>query len=291
MKKFAWVVGTILLALTLLVVSCAKPAPATTPATTTPAAPSTVTSVEGTLGEVDVQKSTITVETGQGSKAFVITPNTSLTLMGQTCSLAQLEELQASGQDFDCTAVYDDDGNVLALNVYKISQPASSRGTISDVNIKDSTITVKTGSGDVVYNVDPDTGLIIGGVACSLALLDELLAAGAELPCTVIYNTDEKGTASYIDIANPPNLTQNVGTITTVDIEKASVTILTDKGERTYEVDAKTGQWLNGEVCSLADVEAATELGDTLGNCKVIFYTDKDGKLVYIDISQSIPTN
>ena len=290
MKKFAWVLGTILLALTVLTVSCAKPAPATTPATTTPAEAPNVTSVQGTLGEVDAGESTVTVQTGQGEKSFKVTADTSLTLMGQTCSLAQLEELQASGQDFDCTAVYDDEGNLAALNVYKISQPASSRGTISDVNITDSTITVKTGSGDVVYDVDPATGLIIGGVACSLALLDELLAAGAELPCTVIYDTDEKGTARYIDIANPPNLTQSVGTITTVDIEKSTVTIMTDKGERTFEVDAKTGQFLNGEVCSLEDVEQATELGDSLGSCKVIYYTDKDGKPVYIDISQSIPT-
>jgi len=199
-----------------------------------------------------------------------------------------LDELTASGADFDCTVVYDEEGNVLALNVYKISPAAAARGTISDVNIKESTITVKSASGDKVYDVDPDTGLLIGGVVGSLELFNALVEAGAEMPLTVIYSVDAEGKALYIDVANPPNLIQGTGTIKSVDVEKSTVTITTDKGDRTFEVDAKTGQFLNNEVCSLADVEAALEHGEFVTGCQVLYYTDKDGRLVYLDVSEQI---
>ena len=253
-----------------------------------PAAPPKVTAAQGTLGTVDVKKSTVTVETPKGPQTYKITSNTALTFEGKACTLDQLAELEASGDNFDCTVVYDAEGNVAALNVYRLPTPASITGTISDVNIKDSTITVKTASGDKVYDVDPETGLIIGGVACSLALVDALLDAGAVLPCTVIYSTDAKGTALYIDIANPPNLIQGTGTLEEVSIEKSSVTIQTDKGEKTFQVNAKTGQFLNNEVCSLEDLEAALEHGGFVTGCQVIYYTDKDGKLVYLDVSEQV---
>ncbi len=288
MRKFAWVLGTILLASVLVVVGCAAPA-ATPPATTKPAEQPKVTSVQGTIEDVNISKSTVVVETPAGPKPFTVTPSTSLTLNGQACTLAQLDELQASGQDFDCTVVYDEEGTVLALNVYKITPSAAVKGTISDVNIKDSTVTVKTASGDKVYDVDPETGLLIGGVACSLELINALLDAGGDLSCTVIYSVDDKGTALFVDIASPPNIIAGVGTVESVDVEKSTVTLTTDKGERTFVVNAKTGEFLNGEVCSLADIDAANELGATLGACQVLYYTDKDGKLLYIDISQSAP--
>ena len=279
--------GTILLALTVLFVSCAKPA-TTTPVTTPPAAPPKVTSSEGHLTDASAKDSTVTIHTEQGLRTLPITPNTSFTFEGKVCTLEQLDELTASGADFDCTVVYDEEGNVLALNVYKISPAAAARGTISDVNIKESTITVKSASGDKVYDVDPDTGLLIGGVVGSLELFNALVEAGAEMPLTVIYSVDAEGKALYIDVANPPNLIQGTGTIKSVDVEKSTVTITTDKGDRTFEVDAKTGQFLNNEVCSLADVEAALEHGEFVTGCQVLYYTDKDGRLVYLDVSEQI---
>ena len=59
---------------------------------------------------------------------------------------------------------------------------------------------------------------------------------------------------------------------------------MTDKGERTFEVNAKTGEFLNGEVCTLAQVEQANQLGDPITGCEVLVYTDSAGKLVYLDI-------
>lgn len=288
MKKFALILGLTLLALTVLLVGCAKAPTATTP--TTPAAPPQVTTSQGTLGEVNVPKSTVTVETPQGPKPVAITPNTFLTFEGKACTLDELAQLEASGENFDCTVVYDEFGEVAALNVYRLPTPASVEGSISDVNIAESTVTVKTASGDKVFDVDPATGLLIGGVACSLDLVNALLEAGGQLPCTVIYDKDQQGNALYIDIANPPSLAQGTGTVQSVDIQKSTVTIQTDKGPRTFEVDAKTGAFLNGEVCSLPDIEQALEVGANFAGCQVLFYTDSAGDLVYIDISTTAPT-
>lgn len=291
MKKFAWVMGIILPAMAVLAASCTQAPPATP---TAPAAtPPEVTSTEGTLGDVNVQKSTVTVETPQGPQTFPITPNTALTLDGQACTLDQLTAVQAiSGDTFNCVVIYDDLGEVLSVNITRIPQPASVSGTISDVNIKDSTITVKTASGDQVYNVDPDTGLLIGGVACSLELVNALVESQQAsqgpgptggLPCTVIYSTDDKGTALYVDITNPPGLTQGTGTIADVDVAKSTVTITTDTGKQlTFEVNAKTGEFLNNQVCSLDDIQAAVDRQDNL-SCRVIYYTDAAGNLIYID--------
>lgn len=288
MKRFALVLGAILVAVMLVTVGCTKPATTTPPAAPPAAETPKVSVTEGTLGTVDVPKSTVTVETPQGPRAFPITPQTTLTFEGQACTLDQLAALEASGEFFDCTVVYDEEGNVAALNVYRLPQPESFRGTISDVNIQDSTITVKTGTGDKVVEVDPTTGLLIGGVACSLELVNALIDAGGDLPCTVIVTADDKGTALYIDIASPPNLTVGTGTIEAVDVEKSTVTIETDKGERTFTIDAKTGKFLDNRVCSLADLEQAAEFGATLFECEVIYYTDKDGKVIYIDATRTV---
>ncbi len=288
MKKFAWVMGIFLLALAVLAASCAQ-APATTPPAATPPK---VTATEGALTAVNPEKSTVTVETPQGPQSFPITPNTALSLDGKACTLDQLSAAQASsGENFNCIVTYDAQGDVSSVSVYKVQPPASVKGTISDVNIKDSTVTVKTASGDQVYQVDPNTGLLIGGVACSLDLVNALVEtsqlSGALLPCTVIYSTDDKGTALYIDIANPPTgLTQGTGTVVSTDVAKSTVTIMTDKGERTFAVNARTGEFLNNQVCSLEDIQAAIDRQD-MASCDVIYYTDKDGNLVYLDVTHT----
>lgn len=289
MKKLVWALWLTLLALTLVIAGCAK-APATTPPATTP--PAKLKIEQGPLTAVSPQKSTVTIETPRGSQTVKVGPKTVLTLEGQACTLEQLAELEASGGDFDCTVVYDEDGNVAALNVYRITPRAESiRGTISDVNIKESTVTVKTAEGDKIFEVDPTTGLLIGGVACSLELVNALLEANERMPsatpleCTVIASADKEGKAFYIDIAKPPSLTIGTGTIKKVDIKKSTVTIQTDKGERTFEVDAETGAFLDGKVCSLEDILQATEHGSALSTCEVMFFTDKGGNLVYLDVT------
>ena len=253
MKRFALVFGTLLLILSVVVVGCSTSPSTTSPGTKAPAAstpaattPPNVNVTEGAISSVNATTGTVTVETPSGIQTVAITKNTEITLNGQSCTIDKLGSLDAAGQDFTCTVVTDESGNVLSVDVQSVPVIASVRGTISDVNIKDSTVTVKTGSGDVVYDVDPTTGLLIGGVACSLQLIDELVAAGGNLPCTVIYNVDDKGAAQYIDISNPPNLTQGVGTVTSVDIVKSTVTLQTDKGPRTFTTNAKPGEFLNG---------------------------------------------
>ncbi len=273
----------VLLTVVTLAVGCATKAP--------PTEQPEVVVVEGALGEVSVEESTVTVETPQGPIRYSVGPKTGLTFEGQACTLEQLYELQASGEYFDCTVVRDEEGNVYAFNVYRLPQPASVRGTISDVNITDSTVTVQTADGPKVYEVDPATGLLIGGVACSLELVNALIDEGGPLECTVIYDADSQGNALYIDIANPRDFTQGTGTLTEVNPATSTVTIMTDKGERTFEIDAKTGHFLNNEVCSLEEVEAAAEHGDTddtLSDCQVIYYLDEDDNLVYIDITHEV---
>ncbi len=285
MKKTILAVTAILLVLATVAMGCATKAP---PAATTPS-----TIVEGTLEEVSpkpgsADEGTVTVETPRGRQTFPIGPGTGLTIEGQVCTLADLEELEASGEPYRCTLVFDEEGEVLLTNVVKLPkvEPAAVRGTISDVNITDSTVTVQTGDGPKVYEVDQETGLLIGGVACSLELLnimwdDENLAAEE---CTVIYDVDSQGKALYIDIANPPTgIIQDTGTLTKVDRATSTVTIMTDKGERTFEVDAETGMFLGREVCSLDELDAFEEEG--LVPCQVFYYTDEGGNLVYIDIT------
>ncbi|MDO8443319.1 MAG: hypothetical protein Q7S81_03660 [bacterium] len=274
-----------LLALAVLAASCAQAPPAAAPpATTPPAEQPVVTSTEGGLGAVDTQKSTVTVETTQGPQTFLITPNTALTLDGQACTLDQLDALQASsGENFNCVVIYDGLGDVLSVNVSRVPPPASVTGTISDVNIKESTIIVKTAEGDKVYHVDQTTGLLIGGDVISLELLNALLESGyAVPPATIIYATDAEGHAVYVDIPSLQNLTQGTGTVTATDVAKSTVTIMTDKGERTFEVNAATGHFLNNQVCSLDDIQAAIDRQD-MASCDVIYYTDKDDNLIYLD--------
>ncbi len=276
-----------------LLASCTTKTPttsATTPPSTTPPAVQTpVSTTQGPVTDVNAQQGTVTIETPTGPEVVKVSPTTQITLNGTVCTIDQLDDtLAAAGGPFDCTVVTDDAGNVLSVEVVQVPVPASIRGTISDVNINDSTVTVKTGSGDKIFDVDPETGLLIGGVACSLDLVNALVDAGGQLPCTVIYSTDTQGNTLYIDIANPPNLTQGTGTITSVDIQKSTVTLQTDKGPRTFEVDAKTGAFLNGEVCSLQDVQTAMDQGDTFGSCEVIYYTNDAGDLTYIDVSHQL---
>jgi len=292
MKKFLMVLGLSLLTLTVVATGCTQTAPTPAP-TTPPAAPAPVQITEGPLTAVSPEKDTVTVTTPTGPQTFEVTPQTSITFQGQACTLDQLAELESSGEDFDCTVVYDAEGNVAALNVFRVTPQATSfRGTISDVNLTESTITVKTAEGDKVMEVDPETGLLIGGTACSLELVNAILESNANTPsaealeCTVIASTDQQGKALYVDIASPPNLTLGTGTIEAISVEKSTVTIETDKGPRTFEVDAKTNAFLNGAVCSLDDVLAATEVGGSLSSCEVMFFTNEAGDLVYLDISK-----
>ena len=166
-----------------------------------------------------------------------------------------------------------------------LAPPASVQGIVTDVQIQESTITVQTGRGDEVYDVDPDTGLLIGGVACSLELVESILLDMEDLalPCTVIYTTDDVGAAVYVDIQNPPTLTQGTGTVSSVDPVTNIVTILTDEGEEfTFDTGTGTEIFFGGLVCPLNQFEVLAGEGEA-GSCKVLYYTDSAGNVLYVD--------
>ncbi len=271
MKKTILGVIATLLVLATVAVGCTGAQPAATAPEVT----------EGVLEEVSPQEGTVTVETPQGPTTFPISPTTELTIEGKTCSLEDIDKLVASGDTYNCTIIYDEEGNTLAVNVTKLPEPASTAGTISDVNVEKSTITVQSASGPLLYEVDPTTGLIMGGVACTLEQVNALLELNPDLPCRVIYSVDEQGKALYFDISNPPDFTQATGTLTGIDEGTSTVTIQTNLGPRTYKIDAQTGLFLYGEACSLDELQMfAEEPGNV--PCQVIYYTDADGNLVYI---------
>ncbi|MDD5039148.1 MAG: hypothetical protein PHN78_07515, partial [Dehalococcoidales bacterium] len=192
MKKTILTLIGILLILTTMVVGCATQTP------TTSEPPSVA---EGPITGVNPDNGTVTIQNEQGgTTTFPILPTTQITLEGQACSLNDLEQEVESGQQFDCNVVYGEGGDVLALDVSRRPEPGSVTGTIGDVNIKDSTVTVQTSEGPKVYQVNPATGLLVGGVACSLDLAGALYLAGAPMDCTVIYEVDNQGKATYIDI-------------------------------------------------------------------------------------------
>lgn len=218
--------------------------------------------------------------------SFPVSPGAEITLEGQSCTLKELADLQATGSVYNCTVVYDNDGNVVALDVSRPVIPASVEGTISDVKIDSSTITVQTNQGPKVYQVDAN-GLLIDGLACSLNLVGALYLAGADMPCTVIYDVNDQGQAVYIDINSDPRFPLLEGTLTSVDVSQSTVTVQTDQGPMTLEIDPATGMFLNGQACQLGALDEY--VGDQ-GPCPVVYFTDKDGNLIAIDgISYFVP--
>lgn len=122
MKRLVFVVTVGLLAMAILSVGCAK----TTPA---PAAPTTQ-NVTGVLKDLntpdDAGKDVVTITTPQGEKTFTLTANTTYSLEGRSCLLADVGKAADEGNvTYECTVVltgltpYGDDQAALAIYVTK----------------------------------------------------------------------------------------------------------------------------------------------------------------------------
>ena len=232
--------GTLLAAILLIAWTPTLACTSKTPETPVVAPP---TVVQGTLEDVDVGEGTVTVDTPQGPPfVYPIGTSTAITIEGKACTLDDLAALEASGEPYNCTVVTDEEGNTVAVNVTKVPEPASVTGTISDVNLEKSTITIKTPEGEKVYEVDPATGIIIGGQSCDLALIQSLVEGGfPTLSCTLIYTLDAKGKAVYVDVVQPPGLVSVEGTIKDVDLVGSTITVKTAQGDKIYDIDPQTG--------------------------------------------------
>ncbi len=249
--------------------------------------PPDLTSTTGTIKDVDLVGSTITVKTAAGDKVYDIDPQTGLAIGGQVCDLALLDALLAAGESPTCTILSskDQQGNAIYVDVAYPEGLTSVAATIKDVDLAKSTITVKTASGDKVYDVDPQTGIVIGGTVCDLSFIDQVTSLGEPLSCTIISSKDQQGNAIYVDVAFPQGLTAVEGTVKDVDVAKSTITVQTAGGDKIYQVDPKTGIAIGGVVCDLAFIDQVISLGGDPAACTIVSTTDKLGNAIYVDIS------
>ena len=122
MRKLVFIVTVGLLAVAILSAGCAK----TTPA---PAAPTTQ-NVTGTLKVLntpdDPGKDVVTIQTPQGEKTFVLAADTTYSIEGRSCVLAELGKAVDEGNvTYECTVIlagispYGDDTAAMAVYVKK----------------------------------------------------------------------------------------------------------------------------------------------------------------------------
>jgi len=121
MKGLVFVVTGVLLAMVVLSVGCATKTP--------PAVPKAPTqNVTGILKDVNVPaepgKDVITVETPLGLRTFAVTENTTFTLEGQACPIADVGAVLETGNaTYQCILYYDDQLNAVTLNVWQSVGP------------------------------------------------------------------------------------------------------------------------------------------------------------------------
>ena len=88
---------------------------------TVPATPTTNQNVTGVFAGVKVAgaglNATISVQTAGGTQSYPISPNATLTLSGQICTLNDLAAIQAGNTSFNCTVVYNDQLGVFGVYV------------------------------------------------------------------------------------------------------------------------------------------------------------------------------
>lgn len=288
MKKLVLVIFSVLLVVVLLVIGgCTKQESVKTAVTTTPLpGPSAPAEgfVSGTISDYDIGDSTITVTTDEGQEqVFKISPQTGIVFNSRACTIDEFNAIVAMEAPLDCILLLDKDGNV--INIIASSNPsvASVQGTITGVSEVQSTVTIVTDKGQTrTFEIDPTTGLILGGEVCSLEQLAALIEAGTKPKCTILYNPDElAGPAQYIDISVPAGTTLTEGTITKVGPD--TITVQTAKGEKTIKADADTGLFLNGRICSLDELSALVEELQSRVLCTILQSTDPSGNVIYID--------
>ena len=246
-----------------------------------------IASVQGTVSEVNLAQSTITIVTDQGNlRTFDVNPTTGIILGGEVCSLEQLQQIIDAGVNPECSVLYNvnDFGEAEFIEIPKPAEVTSTTGTITDVNLTDSVITVQTSQGEKVYQVDPDTGLYLGGRVCSLTELALLEEFPGDLPCTIVSLTDQSGNAIFVDASDPPDLTKTTGVITNVNIALSTITVQTSEGEKVFQSDPDTGLFLGGRVCSLDELDFVQGFPNDVP-CTIYSTTDQSGNAILIDAS------
>lgn len=239
--------------------------------------------VEGVVTGVDVKAATITVQTGDGEKVYTADSNTGLFFGGRVCTLADLDNLVDIGVDLPCTVIESKDkaGNAIFIDV--TNPPQAEPATITSVDVAKKTLTIQTAQGEKVITADANTGLFLGGRVCTLSELAGLVEAVDLLPCTIIERADQVGNAIYIDAANPPDVGVTTGTVSEVTPKSATITVMTNTGPRTFEIDSTTGLFLGGKVCTLDQLDKQEATGAPL-TCDIFYYYDDAGQAIYISI-------
>lgn len=121
MKRLVFIVTVGLLAMAILSVGCAK---------TTPTPAATTQNVTGVLKDLntatDPGKDVVTITTPQGDKTFNLTADTTYSIAGRSCVLAELGKTVDEGNvTYECTVVlagltpYADDTAAMAVYVTK----------------------------------------------------------------------------------------------------------------------------------------------------------------------------
>ena len=116
MKRFVFVVTSVLLVLAILSVGCGSKAPAA------PAAPpvATTKTVTGILKDINTPaepgKDVVVVQTPQGQQTFPFAETTKIILDGQACPIGQLDQLVDQGNvSYNCTLVVNDEGALVSV--------------------------------------------------------------------------------------------------------------------------------------------------------------------------------
>ncbi len=103
MKKVAFSVSVVLMAIMILAAGCAAKAPPATASTTNVTGELTYLSVPLEGGNV-----TLTINTPQGVQTIAVADNTTYTLNGKACTLDELGKVLEQGNTtYNCTAVVD----------------------------------------------------------------------------------------------------------------------------------------------------------------------------------------
>jgi len=89
-------------------------------------------------------------------------------------------------------------------------------------------------------------------------------------------------------VPNQPPISSTTGTLTDVNPQNNTVTLQTDKGPKTFTIDPQTGLFLNGQICSLQEVDLAQAAGQA-PSCTVYYYLNAQNEAVYIDFSGPQP--
>lgn len=201
------------------------------------------TTVDGVIAAIDLNTSTVTIQTHAGALVDVIVgPETLITRNGVHTSLA-------SFQVGDWTAaVIDSNGATLSITAQTHVEHTLVEGTITAIDLALSQVTIQTHEGTFfVVTVGPDTAISRNGLHAALSdfLVGDLVSA----------TIDAHGVALVIAAHSPPAHTLVAGVISAIDLHTSTVTIQTEAGTLVdLPVDHSTEILRNGHHVALADL-------------------------------------